>query len=131
MVAPTPARAAASSVWAVFHPDRDDTPHANGRFVWLNQSVQVGGSLYVTETWGWCGAVVFTAYDGSGRQVARAVRPKDGEYYCTRGWHGFEFTLDPAGSPSGGIRRIQVHLWAYEFGVSGPRIIDSENYWRP
>lgn len=102
---------------------------AAGNFVWLNQSVQVGGELFVDSS-GFGGAVVITAYDGSGRQVARAVRPKDGEYYRTQGYHGFGFVLDPIGSPRGGIQRIEVDLWLHLPG-SSPRLADIEHYDRP
>lgn len=100
---------------------------ASGNFVWLNRSVQVGGGITVV---GWCSALVFTGYDGQGIQRARATRPKDNEYYCPGGRHGFEFVLDP-GNVVGGIQTIRIDLWKRDPATGYVYRAQTRHYGRP
>jgi hypothetical protein len=80
-----------------------------GHFIWYNQSVQVGGTLYAPGDAALGNAVVYTAYSGSGTMIARAARPGDGVYlYGGKLGHGF--TLDP-NVVAGGIETIDVTIW--------------------
>jgi hypothetical protein len=85
---------------------------AEGDFIWYNRSVRVGGGVTAAPTGDPCAAVVFTAYDGSGRQVDRAARPGDNLYNCSPDRYGYGFTLD-ASDVVGGIRKIRVDLWEW------------------
>lgn len=107
--AAAPAQAFPSTHWEVDSIYQFDLPSgwAEGRFVWENRSVRVGASLDSADGQD-CVAVVFTAYDRSGRQVARAARPGDSKYTC--GAPGYGFTLN-ASHVRGGIRTIVVDLY--------------------
>jgi hypothetical protein len=80
-----------------------------GNFIWYNRSVQVGGTLWAGIDGETGDAVVYTAYSGSGKILARAVRPGDGQYlYAGKLGHGF--TLD-ASTVAGGIQKVEVAIW--------------------
>lgn len=79
-----------------------------GNLIWYNRSVQVGATLYGPAA-PYCDAVVYTAYDQYGNQVARQARPGDGTYICG-GSLGHGFMLD-ASTVVGGIRRVVIDIW--------------------
>lgn len=99
------------------------TPAA-GHFIWESRSVRVGGSIAgsrLVEA-----AVVFTAYDGTGRVVARAARPGDNDYTPTLKNYGF--TLNPSG---GAIQKIVVDVWQKDEPGGHVHKRDSQAYFRP
>lgn len=107
-VAAAPAQAFPTTRWGIDSTDSQSLNSAGGRFIWENRSVRVGAFLNRGSSD--CLAVVFTAYDAEGRQVARAARPGDNKYLCSFDGRGYGFTLR-ASHVVGGIRTIVVDLY--------------------
>lgn len=111
-LAAAPAQAFRTTRWDIDSNNQGSFNTADGRFIWQNRSVRVGTTLF-HDAGSYCMALVFTAYDARGRQVARAARPGGTRYYCGD-VRGYGFTLN-ASHVVGGIRKIVVDLWEDDF----------------